>query len=374
MNILAEIVLLSLTISSSSLLCDAFSIVQSTTTSTTTAAMTLRTPPLRMESSSDSSNSDSDSSNSDSDSDTTRTIQSVTVVGGTGFVGSRVCKLLSEKGIHVISISKSGTIPDWLSKGKSTSNNDIVWKSIDLLNCSNDELDVAMGQPDALISCVGTIGTNPDVLLQGNGVANVNAFESAERTSSSSLKAIAYVSVSSEVKSCAAQETGWLPAFFDNYFKAKNMAEQSARQNMNDEDGNVIIVSPTFIYGGDSFGLLPPRVNDAYGSFIDQLLSFGIIQKLADVSPGLIKVALRPPVSVDAVAGACVNGILKVNSSSKGTTTILDTAKDINTMANQKPATGINDAIDFTIQTATETTKWIQEKVKEFDEKQKQNK
>jgi len=235
-----------------------------------------------------------------------------------------------------------------------------------------------MGQPDALISCVGTIGTNPDVLLQGNGVANVNAFESAQRTSKgngNSLKAIAYVSVSSEVKDC--QETGWLPAFFDNYFKAKNMAEQSARQNSG-EGGNVIIVSPTFIYGGDSFGLLPPRVNDAYGSFIDQLLSLGLIQKLADVSPGLIKVALRPPVSVDAVAGACVNGILKVNSStsstSTGTTTILDTAKDINTMANQKPATGINDAIDFTIQTATETTKWIQEKVKEFDEKQKENK
>jgi len=105
-----------------------------------------------------------------------------------------------------------------------------------------------------------------------------------------------------------------------------------------------------------------------------------LIQTLANVSPGLIKVALRPPVSVDAVAGACVNGIIGVSTvqeynndgtrikSTNSRVTILDRAKDINTMANQKPATGINDAIDYTIKTATETTKWIQGKVKELNE------
>jgi len=42
----------------------------------------------------------------------------VTVLGGTGFVGSRVCKLLAhQEGIEtVISLSKSGTTPAWLAK------------------------------------------------------------------------------------------------------------------------------------------------------------------------------------------------------------------------------------------------------------------
>jgi len=321
------------------------------------------------------------------------TIQSVTVVGGTGFVGSRVVKLLSDQGMEVISISKSGTMPEWLQKTSNQQHN-IVWKSLDLITCSPEDLDRAMGQPDALISCVGTIGTNSTVLWEGNGVSNVNAFESAQRVQTKKgrrpLQAIAYVSVSSEVKAC--QEEGWLPEFFSNYCTAKNRAEQSARQTIsqpeddNEKDGrdgggvgsDLIIVAPTFIYGGDSFGLLPPRVNDAYGSFIDQLLSFGVIQKLADVLPGLIKVALRPPVSVDAVAGACVNGILgrattRMISNNGSTVLVLDTAKDINSMANQLPATGMNDAIDFTIETTTKTVKWIQEKITELNEKQNQN-
>jgi hypothetical protein len=133
----------------------------------------------------------------------------------------------------------------------------------------------------------------------------------------------------------------------------------------------------TSLIGGDSFGLIPPRVNDSYGSFIDQLLSFVLFQKLADISPGLIKVALRPPVSVNAVANACVNGILLSSSISAASSTssgggsgggnvnILDTAKDINDMAKQEPATGINDAIDWTIQTTKDAVNFIQEKVKE---------
>ena len=96
--------------------------------------------------------------------------------------------------------------------------------------------------------------------------------------------------------------------------------------------------------------------------------------KVADIlPPGLIKVALRPPVSVNAVANACVNGILLGGSTSNsgGNVNILDTAKDINEMAKQEPATGINDAIDWTIKTSAELIKFVQEKVKELDEKQK---
>ena len=76
---------------------------------------------------------------------------------------------------------------------------------------------------------------------------------------------------------------------------------------------------------------------------------------------------------MNAVANACVNGILLGGSTSNsgGNVNILDTAKDINEMAKQEPATGINDAIDWTIKTSTEVIKFVQEKVKELDEKQK---
>ena len=72
----------------------------------------------------------------------------VTVVGGTGFVGTRVCKILAEKGAEVTSVSKSGTAPSepWASS--------VTWKAVDLLGDSA-ALDAAMGSPDAIVSCMG---------------------------------------------------------------------------------------------------------------------------------------------------------------------------------------------------------------------------
>jgi len=278
--------------------------------------------------------------------------KSVIVAGGSGFVGSRVCKILTITGASVTSLSKSGTAPKWAQDEDWISQ--VNWKSVDLLNASPSELDSVMGKPDAVISCVGVIGTDPEILLQGNGQANVNVFESAQRASA---KSVAYVSVSSEVSAC---RENWLPEFFGSYFDGKDMAEAAATAVCDD----VTIVRPTFIYGGDSFGLLPPRVNTAYGSFIDQLLSFGLIQALADVTPGLIKVALRPPVSAASVAGACVDGVL--NPQSNGVR-ILDSAKDINAASGQPPAKGVDEAIQWTIKTAKEIAGWVQAKAKEIE-------
>ncbi|OEU06890.1 hypothetical protein FRACYDRAFT_221522, partial [Fragilariopsis cylindrus CCMP1102] len=202
------------------------------------------------------SSSDSDSTTPTSDntdnnnnpSTSASAIKSVTVLGGTGFVGSRVCKILSDKGINVRSISKSGTVPKWLSVAKksttttatttedddeststtTSTSTDINWISLDILNVSDEELDTAMGLPDAIISCIGVVGTDPQKLIDGNGIVNMKGFDSARRVNNK-LKSIAYVSVSSEVKAC--QENGWpkLPDFMESYFKAKNMAEQSAQ-------------------------------------------------------------------------------------------------------------------------------------------------
>jgi nucleoside-diphosphate-sugar epimerase len=123
---------------------------------------------------------------------------SITVFGGTGFTGSRVCKILVEKGATVSSISKSGAAPKWCNDEEWTKQ--VVWKSADLLSFSDEELDAVVGTPDSVVSCVGVIGTDPSKLLEGNGHANKAAFASAKR--GGKLQRAAYVSVGSEVDAC----------------------------------------------------------------------------------------------------------------------------------------------------------------------------
>lgn len=74
------------------------------------------------------------------------------------------------------------------------------------------------------------------------------------------------------------------------YFNGKNRAEEAIAKYF---PSTGVLIKPTFIYGGESFGLTPPRVSDGYGSGIDALLSSGPIRAIAGVSPGLIKVCLR---------------------------------------------------------------------------------
>ena len=274
----------------------------------------------------------------------------VTVVGGTGFVGSRVCQILTEKGASVRSISKSGTVPKWCKEEEWT--NKVTWSAVDLLEGTPASLDAAMGTPEAVVSCVGVVGTNPEELKRGNGDANIAAFESAKRVL---VKRAAFVSVSSEVAAC---RENWLPEFFGAYFDGKEAAEAAAVEAVGSDV--LTVLKPTFIYGGDSFGLLPPRVNTAYGSLVDQVLSFPPVQVIADVTPGLIKVALRPPVSVKALAAACAAAALGEIS---GQT--LDGAVAINDVTNPPAATGLTDAIAWSVDTAARVAEWTSAQLKE---------
>ena len=95
----------------------------------------------------------------------------VTVLGGNGYVGQRVCEKLVERGCDVTSISKSGKAPSgaWTQSVK--------WVANDLTRGSRQELEAAVGQPDVAVSCVGTVGFDGRGLELGNGVANVRAAE-----------------------------------------------------------------------------------------------------------------------------------------------------------------------------------------------------
>ena len=129
------------------------------------------------------------------------------VFGGTGFVGSRVAKLLVEGGADVTSLSKSGSPPSWAKDSDWIDS--VQWKSVDFLSADDATIDEIVGNPDCVVSCLGVIGTDPEILRKGNGDANKNAFRSAER--GGNLKRAAFVSVSSEVDAC---KDSWLPEFF----------------------------------------------------------------------------------------------------------------------------------------------------------------
>mmetsp|Transcript_13110 Transcript_13110/g.19288 ORF Transcript_13110/g.19288 Transcript_13110/m.19288 type:complete len:311 (+) Transcript_13110:157-1089(+) len=267
----------------------------------------------------------------------------VTVVGGTGFVGSRVCKLLADQDeVSVTSLSKTGRIPEWCKQDSWTQ--DVTWKAVDLL--SSKDLD--MGNPDVIVSCVGVVGTDPEELKRGNGVANEVAFTNA----GSKLQRSVLISVSEEVAAC---QDNWLPEFFKGYFDGKKMAERAALDAVAGDATKSVVIKPTFIYGGDSFGLLPPRVNYEYGSGVEELLSTSVFKALADVTPGLIKVALRPPVSVDSVAAAAAAAA--IGDISGG---VLDGAASINAATDQPAAKGLTEALTWAKEKILVAYDWAQ--------------
>ena len=194
------------------------------------------------------------------------------------------------------SVSKSGAAPK-SAVGESWSKQ-VKWVANDFTRGSMADLEAALGTPDVFVSCAGSIGFDRQGLLLGNGKANMDCAKALK-----SVDRAVYVSVSEELFTAR----GWLPDFFAGYFDGKRQAEAAIKALAPEA---TTIVRPTFIYGGDSFAIAPPRVTSEYGGFIEELLSNGGFVFLADKLPGLLKVALRPPVSVDAIAAACAKAAL----------------------------------------------------------------
>jgi uncharacterized protein YbjT (DUF2867 family) len=231
----------------------------------------------------------------------------IVVLGGSGFVGSRVVHELVDHGDKVTSISKSGAIPSYAVGQEWT--NKVNWVKADLLL---DPIDESLKGADAVVSCVGAIGFDEVVVREGNADANVKAVQQAKTAGS---KKFVYVSVSDIVPEALG---GVLPS----YFESKAIAEDAVKSAF---PSSYTLVKPSFIYGGDEFILNPPRVASFYGSIVDSVLSSGPFRALASVSPALIKVAIVPPVSVEHIAQAIAASAVGLSTSSS-----LDGADAIN--------------------------------------------
>jgi uncharacterized protein YbjT (DUF2867 family) len=226
----------------------------------------------------------------------------VLVLGGTGFVGKEVCQKLTALGVDYIATSRDGR--------DGTIAVDFTDSSIDI---ASKVKDIAKGCT-AVISCVGVIGTSEDVKVanKGTGFASNGA-------KAAGVKNFVYISVAPEVKESVKGVSA-----FNNYMEGKAFSEDAIKANF----GNgYTIIAPTFIYGGDKFGINPPRVADSYGRLVEGLLSSGPLRAAASISPGFIGVALEPPIKVSSVAGAAVAGALGLSQH------VLDTYDEINAAA-----------------------------------------
>uniref|UniRef100_A0A7S3JZM2 NAD(P)-binding domain-containing protein n=1 Tax=Aureoumbra lagunensis TaxID=44058 RepID=A0A7S3JZM2_9STRA len=145
-----------------------------------------------------------------------------------------------------------------------------------------DDLVAIFRSADAVISCVGALGSDDDA--RNNGETNERIALAAKQVGASRF---AYVSVHPLVSDAASD-------IFPAYLAGKKRAEQAIRSNFPD----ACIIRPTLIYGGDSFNVNPPRVPTGYGAFVDATLSSGPFRTIADAASPLpaLKLALLPPV------------------------------------------------------------------------------
>lgn len=227
----------------------------------------------------------------------------VLVLGGTGFVGSQIVAKLRALGVDVVSTSRDGRLGTIALDFTKERSNEIQTKVKEL---SRDCV--------AVISCIGSIGTpNDEIVNAGTSFAAAGAKQAG-------VDRFVYISVAPEVQAFAKDID-----FFKGYMSGKMTSQNAVISKFK----QYTLIEPTFIYGGDEFNLNPPRVASFYGSFIEGMLSSEPLRALTNLAPeGFIKVALEPPVPVEAVANAAVAGAL-----GKSNIAVLDTYDKIKATA-----------------------------------------
>ena len=212
----------------------------------------------------------------------------VVVVGGDGFIGSRVCRELTRlSGVSVLAVSRiHDQPPSWAASEPWAGN--VKWVAADALK---DDYGPLLEGATAVVSCLGTLGSADD--RTGNGDANARLSAAAKKAGA---KRFVYIGVNSLVG-----EIGM--SVLPEYFAGKAAADTAITA---DFGSHATIFRPTLVYGGDVFNVNPPRVPAGYGGVIEGLLSSPPLRFLAEAfSPvPAIKVALLPPVYVDRMAAA----------------------------------------------------------------------
>lgn len=210
----------------------------------------------------------------------------VVVLGGSGFVGSAICKAAVSKGIEVISLSRSGRPTysgSWVDQ--------VTWKSGDVFYVTWDEV---LTGATAVVSTIGGVGSE-EQMLRINGEANVVAVNAAKEYGVPKFILISVHDYN-------------LPSFLlsSAYFTGKRKAESEV---LSKYPNSGVVLRPTFIYGKrkvgdfeiplDLIGEPAERILRAIENFTKPLSSIPASDLL-----------LAPPVSVDDLALAVLNAVV----------------------------------------------------------------
>ncbi|CAL5081026.1 unnamed protein product [Urochloa decumbens] len=200
------------------------------------------------------------------------------VLGGSGFVGSHICKEALDSGFVVSSLNRSGKpsiSESWADK--------VIWNQGNLLEPASFK--DAMGDVSAVISCVGGFGSN-SFMYKINGTANINAIRAAAEKG---VKRFVYVS---------AADFGLVNYLLKGYYEGKRAAEAELLSKFT--YGGVIL-RPGFIHGTRQVGSVKIPLGLVGAPMQMVLQNAKPLARLPVVGP-----LLTPPVSVTSVAKVAV--------------------------------------------------------------------
>ncbi|KAJ6845935.1 putative uncharacterized protein, chloroplastic [Iris pallida] len=222
--------------------------------------------------------------------------EKIVVLGGSGFVGSAICKAAVSKGIEVVSLSRSGrpTATDaWVDQ--------VTWVTGDVFYVNWDEV---LPGATAVVSTLGGFG-NEEQMKKINGEANILAVGAAKEYGVPKFILISVHDYN-------------LPPFLltSGYFTGKRSAESevlskypnSGMAFCRETNKKSVVLRPAFIYGKRKVdGYEIPL--DLIGEPVEKLLSAveNFTKPLSSI-PGS-DLLLAPPVSVDDVANAAVAAV-----------------------------------------------------------------
>ncbi|XP_026401682.1 uncharacterized protein At1g32220, chloroplastic-like isoform X1 [Papaver somniferum] len=209
----------------------------------------------------------------------------VVVLGGSGFVGSAICKAAVSKGIEAVSLSRSGrpnNTEPWVDQ--------VTWLIGDVFYANWDEVLVGA---TAVVSTIGGFGSD-EQMKKINGEANVLAVDAAKEYG---IPKFVLISVHDYN----------LPPFLlsSGYFTGKRKAESEVLSKF---PNNGVVLRPGFIYGKrkvDGFEIPLDLVGEPLERFLKAAENFTKPLNSLPASDLL----LAPPVSVDDVALAVINAV-----------------------------------------------------------------
>jgi len=240
----------------------------------------------------------------------------VLVFGGSGYIGRRVCRVLSEAGASVVSVSQSGRPPPYYAPASWADS--VEWISEVDLESPTAVVDIggAVGTVDAAVSCVGNcrpvsdewpfppigLGWDDKKLRKENGAVNEAAVQIADSCGASRFT---FVSVSYESAKA-------LEGPLEGYMDGKRRAEAAAAEAFGTD--RTVVVGPSFVYGGKRFAIFGKIYRAVVTSFFAKAYVSGndSLRNLsaAPVEDWAEKMIFSAPAQVDDVALAVAAGAL----------------------------------------------------------------